>query len=122
MTITGESLFSSAKEFTSSDSTATYYNVVTGGSSQGRIVSFINIINDDTIQNTITMTLDKYTTSYNSVFERAYLLSPGENKIPVDFMISLNGGANPDRIRAKISSSVSALKKLTVFVSGPDFT
>lgn len=123
MAITGESLFNSYKNLTSADTNGTYYEVVNGGSTQGKVVSFLNIVNGDTITHTVTLSFDRYSGgSYGVVFERAYTILAGENKVAVDFMIPLLAGANPDRIQAKTTAAVSSNKKVTVMASGPDFS
>lgn len=123
MTITGESLFNSYKNLTSSETNGTYYEVVNGGLSQGKVVSFLNIVNGDTISHTVTLSFDRYSGGiYGVVFERAYTLLAGDNKIAVDFMIPLLSGTNADRIQAKTTAAVSASKKVTIMATGPEFS
>lgn len=124
MAVTGESLFSTYKNFTSADSTGTYYSLIDGGTAQGKAVTLAQIINQDTVSNTITVALERYvSTAYETVFEKSYLVSADDKALAVEFIAPLVAAAsNPDRIRVKITESVSSGKKVTVIFSGADFS
>lgn len=124
MAVTGESLFSIYKNFTSADSTGTYYSLIDGGTSQGKAITLAQIINQDTVTHTVTITLERYvSTAYETVFEKAYTISSNDKTLAVEFIAPLIAAAsNPDRIRVKITGSVSSGKKVTVIFSGANFT
>ena len=122
MAITGENLFNEYRNIVNADTADTFVTVTAGGSAQGKIISFLNIVNQDTISHTVTLSFDRYAGSYASVFTKSYLVAAGESKIAVDFMIPLIAGANPDRIQAKTAVQVSSGKKVTIMACGPDFS
>lgn len=122
MAITGENLFNEYRNIVNADTADTFVTVLDGGSAQGKIISLLNIINQDTISHTVTLSFDRYSGSYASIFTKAHIVLPGSNELAVDFMIPLIAGANPDRIQAKTTTQVSSGKKVTISASGPSFT
>lgn len=122
MPITGESLFNEYKNLLSTDSSGTYYDVINGSAAQGKTITFLNIINQDTISHTITLSFNRYSGSYGLVFEKVYTIAAGQNEVAIDFIIPLLAGANPDKIQAKVGESVSSTKKVTINVVGISFS
>ena len=125
MTIAAEALTRSYRSFTSSDSTGTDYDIISGDSTESKAITHGWIVNADTVTHTVTVSLQAYNGSaWVVVLSKAYTVTAGESAALPEFIGPLlyRPGGNHDKITAKITESVSASKSVYVSFAGAAFS
>ena len=125
MSIAAETLSRAYKNITSSDSTATDYEVISGSTTEGKSITALWISNQDTIQHIVKLTLQCFNgSSYDNALVKSYTLQAGTAVAAPEFLVPLTYRSDGyhDKILAQIAEGVSSSKTVHVFCSGAAFT
>ena len=125
MSIAAETVSRAYKNITSSDSTATDYEIVSGSTTEGKSITALWISNQDTIQHIVKLTLQCFNgSSYDNALVKSYTLQAGTAIAAPEFLVPLTyrNDGNHDKILVQIAESVSSSKTVHVFCAGAAFT
>lgn len=124
MSIASETLTRSHRSFTSADSTATDYIIISASTVEGKAITSAWIINGDTKSHAVTVTLETYNgVAWETVAQKSYTLLAEESAVLPEFIGALiyRSDGNSDRIKAQIAESVNSSKSVYVYFSGAAF-
>lgn len=124
MGITGESMFSDFRNFTSADTVGQYYQVTNANGGYGRSVTKFDIINNDSALHNVEVRLEAYNgAAWVTAMSKPYSVAAGETLVAVEFLAPLlpRTDNNHSRIMVKIGEPVGSGKTVHVFCSGAQF-